>query len=522
MRDRITKCVLRMIHDGSLASVAWGEGIDWVEKSACGGRKRSQLLAHADLTESLGVTGRLSDRFGSRILQIQDGLHSKLGREDDVWCGKTSVESSILSWTGVHGYLAVALLAEMQDVRGSVWLENCEKELRYSRWVEVPALWSRAVKYVSWKGEEKWKAKGWELVLRGCGRTIIGYSFTAKKNWYAWWTISWRSCWTRTWSPSPSRCDGRVLTRYDAEGLEQGPYLGFALHGSVRCVGISFSSGSERLSGNWENVAKRNGQLATRWLHISIKECTYTTTLWVGEPLGHTGTQGHHRDTLGHHQDTTGTPAGHPTGHRRATAEHGSRGTFVLMSLLQRRDHFSRPPTHLPLARSRARTKRNDFPIEGPHSTSISPPNLRPWRRSDGVSGTPKSWKKTAVRNIVIMNFKHSFNIYLIFDLCAVLRSSFYFLWLLSTDPLIHYISGSAFLHQNIISTSFNLRPSDPYFPVKTPVSSWEVSGQSDLCHRAGARVLRDQEQWVSERIPERAQKDEKTRLLEWVQDHMK
>ena len=72
----------------------------------------------------------------------------------------------------------------------------------------------------------------------------------------------------------------------------------------------------------------------------------------------------------------TGTLLGHPTGHRRATAEHRSRGTFVLISLKQRRDHFSRPPTQLRLARSHARTKGNNFPVGGLRSTSISPPDF--------------------------------------------------------------------------------------------------------------------------------------------------
>ena len=70
-----------------------------------------------------------------------------------------------------------------------------------------------------------------------------------------------------------------------------------------------------------------------------------------------------------------GHPTGHPTGHQRATAAHDGRTngrrdggtadgeTFVLISLQQRRGHFTRPPTQLRLARSRARTKRNDFPV---------------------------------------------------------------------------------------------------------------------------------------------------------------
>ena len=44
------------------------------------------------------------------------------------------------------------------------------------------------------------------------------------------------------------------------------------------------------------------------------------------------------------------------------------------MLLQQRRDHFSRPSTQLRLARSHARTKRNNFPVGRLRSTSISTP----------------------------------------------------------------------------------------------------------------------------------------------------
>ena len=59
-----------------------------------------------------------------------------------------------------------ALLAEMQDFRGSASFENSETEFRNSRCirpggVESPALWGRVAKYVLWKAEERWRAKGW-------------------------------------------------------------------------------------------------------------------------------------------------------------------------------------------------------------------------------------------------------------------------------------------------------------------------------------------------------------------------
>ena len=40
---------------------------------------------------------------------------------------KLSVVFKILTLTSVHGHLTAALLAEVQDVRGSASLENCNK-----------------------------------------------------------------------------------------------------------------------------------------------------------------------------------------------------------------------------------------------------------------------------------------------------------------------------------------------------------------------------------------------------------
>ena len=83
---------------------------------------------------------------------------------------KPSVVSKIRTRTG--GHLTAALLAEMQDVRGSASFENCETELRYSRCirqgdVEAPVLWRLIAKYVLWKAEEKWRAQGWGLSFGG-------------------------------------------------------------------------------------------------------------------------------------------------------------------------------------------------------------------------------------------------------------------------------------------------------------------------------------------------------------------
>ena len=81
---------------------------------------------------------------------------------------KPSVVARILTLTGVHGQLTAALLAEMQDARGSA----CFEKFRYSRCirqggVEAPALWCRVAKYVLWKAEEQWKTNGWGLPCGG-------------------------------------------------------------------------------------------------------------------------------------------------------------------------------------------------------------------------------------------------------------------------------------------------------------------------------------------------------------------
>ena len=68
---------------------------------------------------------------------------------------RPAVANKILTLTGVHGHLTAALLAEMQDVRGSASFENCETEFRYSRCirqggVEAPVLWGRASPNTCW------------------------------------------------------------------------------------------------------------------------------------------------------------------------------------------------------------------------------------------------------------------------------------------------------------------------------------------------------------------------------------
>ena len=76
--------------------------------------------------------------------------------------------SKILSLFRTHGHVVAALLAEMQDVKGSACFENCETEFRYSKCtrqggVEAPVLWGRVAKYVLRKAEERWKVRGWGL-----------------------------------------------------------------------------------------------------------------------------------------------------------------------------------------------------------------------------------------------------------------------------------------------------------------------------------------------------------------------
>ena len=61
---------------------------------------------------------------------------------------RPSVVSKILSLIGTHDHVVAALLAEMQNVKGSACFENCETEFRSSKSirqgeVEAPVLWGR-------------------------------------------------------------------------------------------------------------------------------------------------------------------------------------------------------------------------------------------------------------------------------------------------------------------------------------------------------------------------------------------
>ena len=64
--------------------------------------------------------------------------------------------------------MAAALLAEMQDVRGSACFENSETDFRHSRCVRQGGVGAlvfvgRVAKHVLWISEEEWKARGWGL-----------------------------------------------------------------------------------------------------------------------------------------------------------------------------------------------------------------------------------------------------------------------------------------------------------------------------------------------------------------------
>ena len=94
------------------------EPIEW--RSLHVGAEREVNCEHmqASLTKktaaTLGVARGSPDQSGTRILQMQHGVHGELGREDGVRRGQavSGIEGSL---TGVHGHVVAALLAEMQD-----------------------------------------------------------------------------------------------------------------------------------------------------------------------------------------------------------------------------------------------------------------------------------------------------------------------------------------------------------------------------------------------------------------------
>ena len=80
---------------------------------------------------------------------------------------RPAVVSKILTLTGVHGHLTAALLAEMQNVRGSASFENSETEFRYTRCirqgvVKAPVPWDASPNtcFGKWRRSVEPKAGG--------------------------------------------------------------------------------------------------------------------------------------------------------------------------------------------------------------------------------------------------------------------------------------------------------------------------------------------------------------------------
>ena len=86
----------------------------------------------------------------------------------------------------VHGHVVV-------DVTGSACFENFE--IRQGG-VEALVLWGRVAKYMLWKADEKWEARGWgfafvregddEHLCRGMMWADNCCSATTQKRWCAW------------------------------------------------------------------------------------------------------------------------------------------------------------------------------------------------------------------------------------------------------------------------------------------------------------------------------------------------
>ena len=116
---------------------------------------------------------------------------------------KPSVESRNLSLSGVHGHVAAALLAEMQDVQGSACFENCETEVQVLE-VHPPSRsggsnvvgtrgqirvvesrgkveGQRIGTCLRWRARQRVRAAGYHV-----GGQLIGCSVIARKDWYAW------------------------------------------------------------------------------------------------------------------------------------------------------------------------------------------------------------------------------------------------------------------------------------------------------------------------------------------------
>ena len=119
------------------------------------------------------MEGGQADRPAARSALIHNtALMASLGVKTAFDVAKPFRVSKIVTLTRVHGHLTVALLAEIQDVRGSASFQNIETDFSCSRCirqggVEAPVLWGRVAKYVLWKAEEKWRARSWRLSFGG-------------------------------------------------------------------------------------------------------------------------------------------------------------------------------------------------------------------------------------------------------------------------------------------------------------------------------------------------------------------
>ena len=147
-----------------------------MKKAARGSRKRSKLWTHAVLgheriPEALGTAGGQADRPATRkMCRYNTTFMASLDVKTALDVPKPSVVSKIPTSTRVHGHQTAALLAEMQDVRGSACFENSKTEFRYSRCirqgcVEAPVPWGRVAQNVLWKAEEKWEGQRLGVIL---------------------------------------------------------------------------------------------------------------------------------------------------------------------------------------------------------------------------------------------------------------------------------------------------------------------------------------------------------------------
>ena len=106
-----------------------------MEELARRSRERNQLRTHAGPVDKIlqrhwewQEDGRTDLQPGS--YRYKTALMASLDVITAFDVAKPAVVSKILSFTGVHGHVATALLAEMQDVRGSACFENRETEFR--------------------------------------------------------------------------------------------------------------------------------------------------------------------------------------------------------------------------------------------------------------------------------------------------------------------------------------------------------------------------------------------------------